>query len=262
MAASDFNWDNLIAVDGTFNYVGEDEDRPTYYQYEPEPGKPAPLPGANKRTMPVRDIGQCASLATLDGNGFACVEDAPPELDWLNSESVKSTYYPLCTDLVMDTTGAESVYAFDHNIRDRSKENVQDPVRFVHNDYTEASAPQRVRDLFSAAEAERRLNERYAFINVWRPLEHPAHDFPLAICDAGSLEMPDFVATDLKYRDRVGEIYSVRHEQRHRWLYIRGMNPNQVYLQNVTTPPQMDARVTRRTRRSNTPMLTRHCRPA
>ena len=214
----------------TFNYAHPDESRPVYYQYELEPGKPAPVPPADKQSAQVRDISGRTSEFNLDTNGFSCASAPCPELDWLSADQVRDNYYRDCVELVLQATGGEHALAFDHNIRDRSNTECQSPVRFVHNDYTEQSAPQRVYDLLEASDAEQRLKRRYAFINVWRPLSHPALDFPLAICDAQSLHFDDFVPTDLKYRDRIGEIYSVRHAPRHAWLYFGGMKPDDIYL--------------------------------
>ena len=43
-------------------------------------------------------------------------------------------------------------------------------VKGVHNDYTENSAPRRVRDFLGDAEAEKRFKKRWAIIQVWRPI--------------------------------------------------------------------------------------------
>jgi hypothetical protein len=74
------------------------------------------------------------------------------------------------------------------------------PVHFVHNDYTDVSGPQRVRDLcnpggsytvagqalLSARDAAAALagRQRFAFVNVWRPINQPVTDVPIAVCDA------------------------------------------------------------------------------
>jgi len=34
-------------------------------------------------------------------------------------------------------------------------------------------------------------------------------DSPLAVCDARTIRPQDLVATDLRYRDRMGEVYSL-----------------------------------------------------
>ena len=40
----------------------------------------------------------------------------------------------------------------------------------------------------------------------------------------------DFVPTDLVYRDRVGEVYSVTHSPRHRWFYVPRMTADEALL--------------------------------
>jgi hypothetical protein len=103
-------------------------------------------------------------------------------------------------------------------------------VRFVHNDYTERSGPQRVRDLLSEEEAEARLRSRFAVINVWKPIRGPVLQAPLAVCDARSLRPEDLVPTDLKYRDRTGEVYSITFSPDHRWFYFSQMRAEEAML--------------------------------
>ncbi|MGR8920221.1 MAG: CmcJ/NvfI family oxidoreductase, partial [Gammaproteobacteria bacterium] len=66
--------------------------------------------------------------------------------------------------------------------------------------------------------------------NVWRPLRGPVQDVPLGICDAASIAPDDFIATDLRYADRTGEIYSVRYSARHRWFFLGDMQADEVML--------------------------------
>lgn len=99
----------------------------------------------------------------------------------------------------------------------------------VHNDYTEKSAPQRIQDLLPE-EAEGLLKQRYVYINVWRPIGHTVIDTPLALCDALSASEDDLILTDLVYKDRVGEIASVRHRPEHHWIYFSRMTPDEVIL--------------------------------
>ena len=79
-------------------------------------------------------------------------------------------------------------------------------------------------------EAPALLNNRYQFINVWRPLRGPVLDTPLAVCDAASLESQDFIATDLRYRDRTGEIFSFQYNEKHRWMFLRDMRADEIIL--------------------------------
>ncbi len=101
-------------------------------------------------------------------------------------------------------------------------------MRRAHNDYTEKSGPQRVRDLLPPEEAEERLKRRFAIINTWRPIRGPVEEAPLALCDARSIAPRDLVATDLLYPDRTGEVYSLAFNPAHRWVYFPLMQPDEV----------------------------------
>jgi hypothetical protein len=116
---------------------------------------------------------------------------------------------------------------FDHTIRaaDRGVERGhRAPVRSVHNDYTEKSGPQRVRDLLSPDEAEARLKKRFVEINVWRNVSHdPVEMAPLGFVDSQSIAPRDLAVCDLIYADRTGEIYIGVYNADHRWYYFPKM---------------------------------------
>ena len=101
----------------------------------------------------------------------------------------------------------------------REKYQSREPTNVVHNDYTEASGPQRVRDLM-ANEAEKLLQDRFAIVNVWRPVTGPVFTWPLALCDARSIAPGDLVASERRAADRVGELTLVRYNPDHRWIYF------------------------------------------
>ena len=75
-----------------------------------------------------------------------------------------------------EATGAARVVAFDHIVRNAGMSDkgntIKIPAKRVHNDYTAWSSPQRVRDLMGD-EAEELLKNRYAIINLWRPIRGP-----------------------------------------------------------------------------------------
>jgi hypothetical protein len=128
------------------------------------------------------------------------------------------------------------VVVFDHTIRRRFPGAVEgatgiprQPAMHVHNDYTVKSGPQRVRDLLGN-EAGDLLRRRFSVINVWRPIRGPVQDAPLAMADAESVDAADFVAADLLYPDRIGEIYYVKFNASHRWFYASAMREHEVML--------------------------------
>jgi hypothetical protein len=147
---------------------------------------------------------------------------------------VRATYYPEVERLVKQLTGAVKVHVFDHNVRNKAMsrggdKSVQEPVKVAHNDYTVKSGPQRVRDLLPN-EAEELLKNRFAVINVWRPIRGPVQENPLAVCDARTIAAKDWVTNDLVYRDRVGEVYVLAYNPEHRWFYFPMMEKNEVML--------------------------------
>jgi hypothetical protein len=79
-------------------------------------------------------------------------------------------------------------------------------------------------------EAEELLHGRVQVINLWRPIRGPVYDAPLALCDAGSVAPDDLVASDLVYKNRVGETYAVTYSPSHRWFYLPRMRADEGLL--------------------------------
>ncbi len=162
-------------VEASLNYVAASPERLRTYAFDP----PAGTPRSNAVFEPHRvRIFDVRSLAPkLDREGFALVKKATSVQDFSDEEAVRDVYYAEAETLLLDHTGAERVVIFDHTVRqkiagviDRTPGLPRQPAFRVHNDYTEKSGPQRVRDLLGA-EAESLLQKRFAIINVWRPLQ-------------------------------------------------------------------------------------------
>ncbi len=221
-------------VESTLNYLRPMAEKPAYYTYPPPPGEPARNTRGDRRTVPIRDARRLSPPATLDVEGFELVYLETACADLYDPEAVRATYFDEVKGLVAAHTGAARVVAFDHNVRQGGEppsreRDAQGPVRYAHNDYTLASGPQRVRDLFPD-EAETLLHGRFAVINVWKPIRGPVAGTPLAFCDARSMRQEDFVETDLRYPDRTGEVYSLTFNPTHRWFYYPAMRADEVLL--------------------------------
>jgi hypothetical protein len=224
--------DKLESVEAVMNYTEATSARPSFFIYKTEPGEDKGTRVTAKHTIPIYDVRAQMDEVSLDDNGFCFVRDPLPEIDFFDPDQVRQSYYQTCTELVERVTGASRAMAFDHNVRDKDladQPGVEIPVRYAHNDYTDISSPQRVHDLMGD-EAPALLERRYMFINVWRALRGPVLDTPLAVCDASSLAKNDFIPTDLKYRDRTGEIYSFSFSENHRWCFLRDMQDNEVLM--------------------------------
>jgi hypothetical protein len=223
------------AVEAKLNYLAPSDEKPASYTYEPPAGKPWRTGRYEARTVAIRDARPLAGRLSLDREGFELVRRATAMGDFYDGAQVRDIYYPEVERLVLEATGAETAIIFDHTLRsgaltERRADGLREAVKRVHNDYTEKSGPQRVRDLLPPDEAEARLKGRFAFINVWRPIRGPVEEAPLALADAQSMKPEDLVPSDLIYRDRVGETYAIAYNPAHRWYYFPRMEREEAVL--------------------------------
>ena len=189
------------------------------------------------KTVDIRNGRPLAGQFSLDREGFEFLRQPTAVRDFFEERELKTVYYPEVQALVQRVTGANRVLIFDHTLRAGDEETreryaIREPVNAVHNDYTESSAPQRLRDLLPE-EAEMLLQHRFQIVQVWRPINVPAQRSPLAICDAASLEDADLILTELCYEDRVGEIYHVGYNRAHRWYYFPDMQTDEALVFKV-----------------------------
>jgi hypothetical protein len=218
-------------VEGALNYLVDTGVKPFAYNYEPPPGVPLRSGTYEEHRLPILNGRRSGEEFSLDRQGFLFRRHETAVKDFYDPAEVEQVYYPEIEALMKQATGAEKVVTFDHTLRvgpARQQKGLREPVRRVHNDYTVKSGPQRVRDLLPPAEAEERLTQRFAIVNVWRPIRGPVEEAPLAVCDARSIAPSDLIATDLRYPDRTGETYSVAYNPAHRWFYFPEMRREEV----------------------------------
>ncbi|MGH7779102.1 MAG: CmcJ/NvfI family oxidoreductase [Candidatus Binataceae bacterium] len=226
--------ENSEHVDAQLNYLEDRGQRPTTYTYAPPPGVSARTGKYAKFPVAIHNARPLARELSLDRQGVALIHQDSAVRDFYSDREVREVYYPEVERMVREATGAARVLVFDYNLRCRARakqgeKGIQEPVKVAHNDYTIKSGPQRVRDLLPA-EADELLKNRFAVINVWRPIRGPVQESPLAVCDAQSIEAQDFVIHELIYRDRKGEVYSVAYNPKHRWYYFPQMAREEVML--------------------------------
>ena len=232
--------DRLPYVEAELNYLGPTTVRPRYYAYEPDANDPPSVMPYEPHRMQIHDLRPIQGELGLDVQGFALVEQRSAVKDFWDDDEVRRVYYPEAERFLAEHTGASRVYIFDHLQRrrvpgqvDRSRGGPRQPATRVHVDHTARSGPQRVRDLLPD-EADELLKGRVQVINLWRPiLDEPLRDAPLAVCDSRTLAAGDLVASDLVYRERVGETYSVKYNPAHRWFYAPEMRRDEALLLKI-----------------------------
>ncbi len=173
----------------------------------------------------------------LERDGFRFVHHDTKMADFFAEAELRRIYYPEMEALVKAETGASRIVVFDHTLRTaddavREALKIREVVRRVHNDYTEWSGPQRVRDLLPK-EADELLKRRFAIVQVWRPIRHPVETFPLALCDAATLAAKDLVVSERRYPGRVGQTYAITYNPDHRWYWFPRMRRDEALVFKV-----------------------------
>jgi hypothetical protein len=226
------------SVRSTFNYTLDDGSVPEIYFYEPPPGTVVHLPGTDPHEMQIQDGWSRASSFSLDREGFELKEFDNAFERFDDDEAVRREFYEPVAEFVRSSVGAKRVIVFDHTIRSKVNQQQQTaehtttqraPVMIVHCDYTPTSGPLRVRQLLPD-EADDLLKRRVAFYNFWKPLKRRVEEKPLAMCDVTHATQNDMLKMILRYRERTGEIFVMRHSSAHHWWYFPKMTPQNVLL--------------------------------
>jgi len=212
-------------------------ERPFSYQYDPPEGTPIRNGTYDAHLIPIRNARPLVSKLSLDVEGFTLVQADTDFADYRDEDAIRSAYYPEVERLIAAATGAERVVGFDHNIRNADRAangeaGIRGPVPRAHNDFTHRSGPDRARAELElrGLDADALLARRFAIINLWRPINRPALKSPLALADVRTVAPTDLIATDLIYRDRVGETYAVQYHGAQSWNYFPNMAPSEAIL--------------------------------
>eukprot|EP00026_Physarum_polycephalum_P009570 Phypoly_transcript_09698.p1 GENE.Phypoly_transcript_09698~~Phypoly_transcript_09698.p1 ORF type:complete len:310 (+),score=73.57 Phypoly_transcript_09698:182-1111(+) len=153
-----------------------------------------------------------------------------------NDKEIEKVYYPEVEALLLKATGASRVVFFDHTVRkpyggpnEISDPAARKPVLLAHVDQTPASAHKRVDRHVQPPQPYK----RFQLINVWRPITNTVYDYPLAVCEASTVDVEhDLEPTTLVYPPPTpaGETYSMKHNKNQVWWYWSEMTPDDVLL--------------------------------
>jgi hypothetical protein len=221
-----------------FNYVRPMTEPAIRYIDWPEMEHLAVPPQYELHEMTVRNGRPVRDTFELDTHGFVFVDHPTKVKDFADEAERKGVYDPEIQALIRKHSGASEVVVFDHTIRltdDKSQRVVgaRPTVKGVHNDYTERSAPVRLREIVGDEEAERRMRKRWAIIQVWRPIRGDVMIDPLGICDGRSIPQKGFIRVERRYKYRTGEVYHIAHDPNHAWYWFPKMNRNEALVFKV-----------------------------
>lgn len=224
------------------SYLCAPAEVPINYLYEPPPGTRRENCTYELRVIDIHDCRPAVGRLSVDRQGFELREAPTRVADFFDDAQVTRSYYPEIAELARFVTGSTRAYVFDHLVRkrepsrplmsfgQRSRGGQAGAAGRVHNDYTEASGRRRLSRVVNDPHSEAAVT-RFCILTLWRSITpYPVLDTPLAVCDAGSVAAGDLVASEIRYRDRTGEIYLVTHSPDHRWWYVPKMERNEVLV--------------------------------
>ncbi|KAF5342838.1 hypothetical protein D9758_013370 [Tetrapyrgos nigripes] len=204
---------------------------------------PVPKPNHPREThvVQIENLRGNEASVSLDTAGFQFYSEPAKHKSFKNDEEIKREYYPESTELIKRLTGASKVLLFDNTIRRRRLGNSdadpsnREPEPFVHGDQTAKAARNRVLRHLPENESSELLEHRFQIINLWRPISHPAYDWPLALADYRSVD-PEKGLTPVSFvypgkeendgREAMGVSYSPELK----FKYLKGMTPDEIVL--------------------------------
>ncbi|KAL4936542.1 hypothetical protein BDV06DRAFT_204810 [Aspergillus oleicola] len=163
--------------------------------------------------------------------------------DFFDKEKVESIYLPECEELLRATlAGVDKVHVFNWLVRDTGSSpaegrrvDMNDPLallgaaRVAHIDQTIPSAVERVY-IELGSEAERLLQGRLRLINLWRPINGPVENWPLALCDGRTISPGARVESDRVRRKYTGGTTFVLEEPNQTWYYLSQQQDNEIAI--------------------------------
>ncbi|KAI6351199.1 hypothetical protein MCOR25_010075 [Pyricularia grisea] len=224
----------------------------------------------HEHQWPVENVRGREAEFPLDTYGFSYHRTPTQFTDFDDDAAVRERYYrEVEAKMVELIPGAKRAIVFAHTIRHRSKEArdgprvwdkaARQPASELHIDNNAPTVENLVRAMLTNKdEAQEALKGRFGLVNMWRPLNHPASDHPVATCDWRTVRPDeDFVTIRLllpfaQSRTLTNGVFDMSHLQekqplpegydaiglgllvkpspRLRFYYLKDMTPEEVLL--------------------------------
>ena len=229
-----------MTIQSQVEYLAQRSERPIYNASSPgrnarhDIDQPMQMITVEVADARQRDAGEGQHEFGLHPSGFDLYKHRSEVANFLDRQQLESQYEAEISEFLKSVTGCARVHIFDHTVRAsdpelRESKQVREPAYLVHNDYTARSGFVCLNENLGD-DAAALAGTRFQIVNVWRPLVDPVEDFPLALCDARSLNPLDLIDSERRARNHTGEIQLAVHDAAHRWCYFPQMRPDEVLL--------------------------------
>ncbi|KAK1621897.1 hypothetical protein BDP81DRAFT_271069, partial [Colletotrichum phormii] len=159
--------------------------------------------------------------------------------DFEDEAKIENFYLPVVHDCLKKTLGAEEACIFDYMVRRRepafpyqpkSRDNATQPALSAYIDYTTDEISGRVSKYFKDKAAVY-ASRHYQIVNVWKPLCGPLRDYPMAYCDAKTMDPSmDLLTVDEVFPTVANEVYQVLYNPKHEWYYMPDQGSDEVAI--------------------------------
>ncbi len=228
----------LAYVEADLNYVVDTGTPPVIYVDWPEEEHKAIPPLYESHRCKIYNARPITGQFDLATHGFEMTRIPSNVTDFYDKDEVERVYNPEVATIVKLAMGARDVVVFDHTFRTLNDEineskGTREPVKAVHNDYTDRSARQRVRDIMGDKRAEVLLRQRFAIVQTWRPINQTVLTEPFALADGRTIPNSNFVPLQRRYSYRTAETYHISFDPNHMFYYLPEMTPEETYIFKV-----------------------------
>ncbi|KAG4420758.1 hypothetical protein IFR04_006144 [Cadophora malorum] len=220
-------------------YVNE---KPYTLRYRPDNEDGLPQTNIERTIQPIdfHDLRAPPDLP-YESCGFKVVnlDSAMQYEDYEESTKVETIHVREVEACIKAALAAESAEVLDHVIRRRDQNwpvstgqsyQFQQPASAAHIDHTYGAGCQLIRDAYGE-KADIVLSGQWQCINVWHPLQGPLVDWPLALCDASTVDFAnDTMAGDVVDRDAIFENTQVHFNPRQKWFYLSNQLPSEMLI--------------------------------
>ena len=211
-------------------------------------------------TVVIRDGCSVKERFNLDQHGFVLAEHHSRVTDFFDKEQVDAIYPDEVVQAVMRLTGADRVAPLGWMVRTSGdlskyqhqtvgythKGGVQPPAGEAHVDMTPGRAESMAGKIYSDHFPDGKPYKRFIASSLWRTFSPAPQDWPLAVCEGGSVKdeegtpntmfivdrLPDREAmlADIPDEDKAMAADIFHFNPGHRWWYFSGMNRDEVLL--------------------------------
>ncbi|KAL9064144.1 MAG: hypothetical protein Q9161_009054 [Pseudevernia consocians] len=227
-------------VESTISYLARhvlwDTEKPYIADFPLDAFKGAELTNQiiRKHRVTIHDVRGISHAFTLDKNGFCFVKGATcltADAALTDAKGCEESYFEEIETLMQrHFPGYTRFECIDLTVRQRDPTfpwegevkliKHEQPAAVAHSDYSVEGAFMELQAVFPGK--ERYFQDRaFDILNVWRPLRGPNDDWPLALCDAETIDRStDLRLSDVVHFNRVGENILLHANQAHRWYYM------------------------------------------